>query len=1080
MGALPVGTVTLLLGDIEDSTFLWEQRDDEMPAALAELNAVIDETVAGHDGARPVEQGEGDSFVAGFARASDAVACAFSLQAATLSSGFLRLRMGLHTGEVQLRDGSNYMGPDVNRAARIRDVAHGGQILLSSTTAALAGAHLPAECSLFDLGSVELRGLDQPAPIFQLRHPELPTEAAPRQAPGAVRTNLPAQLTSFVGRVDDTLHVDRLLHDVRVVTLTGAGGAGKTRLAIHVAEGRLGRHRAGVWFVDLSRYNETDAALAGVAEAIGCARTTGLSVDVVARFIRDSERLIVLDNCEHLIAFAASLADGLLRACPNLTILATSREPLGVAGEATFRVPSLAAPHAEDLPAVEVAEFDAVRLFLERATRAKPDFRLDGSTAQAVVEICHRLEGLPLAIELAAARMRALTPQQILEGLHNRFRLLTGGARTTIARQQTLQASVDWSYGLLLDVERTVLNRLSVFAGGFDLDAAEAVCAGGVVEAHHILDIVLHLVDKSLVNADGDRFDLLETVRQYAAARLADSGEADAVRARHYDYFYRAVRLRQAVGEAEDGYRAVIESDYENIRRALQWAAEQTEPIVLARFASRLAPYWLTSTCMVDGVRWMREVIEREADPARKGLALARLGTLLTRSGDYSSDTAARDKGLALLRESGDRALLAAALSISIPTPNSLAELEALAAELGTPQLKVAAAFWRAFVTMQTDPAAAAAMAVDIAPLSRQAGMDWIELSARSLLAVAPVFLGEVAAAISDVESMVAEARDRGEGLLLVTGLTDAALLYELTGERPKCDAALAEIEALGEAVIVAPMPYFPETNCRSLVAMLRAEWDEALEFLTQQLAAPLRAGDRAGALRLMAVVEAVTGRHAEAAGHVVESDALDAGDEVAFMGFVPRDLAGAISARANGEWNRAEELAQVAIGETHARLIWAHWPVVTVLLLADIWSRRGRHEDAIRLLAGVRAETDRKGVVWETPLFTAMRGDAHERCREALGGERFAEVWSEGQMAWDDVVAFAQRGRGPRQRPDVGWDALTPTERQVAELVVAGATNKEVAEKLFMSVATVKTHLTRVYAKVGVSTRGQLAARVP
>jgi len=1074
-GGLPAGTVTLLLGDIEDSTRLWERRPDEMPSAVAALDALVSDTVATHDGVRPVEQGEGDSFVAAFTRASDAVACALALQQVTLAAGPLRLRMGIHTGEVQLRDAGNYMGRTVNRAARLRDTGHGGQVLLSQNAAGLARDQLPEGGALIDLGPVPLASFDEPERAFQLAHPDLPGRFPPLRTLERRRTNLPAQLTSFVGRAADTADVNGLLDEARLVTLTGAGGAGKTRLAIHVGEGRVDSHRDGVWFADLGRFNETEAALAGIAAAVGLARTTGLSFEVLARYIGDSDRLVVLDNCEHLIAFAASIADSLLRACPKLTILATSREPLGVAGEVTFRVPSLAAPTHDGLAVDEVAAYEAVVLFLERARRAKPDFALDDSNAATVVDICRRLEGLPLAIELAAARLRALTPQQILDGLHNRFRLLTGGARTTIARQQTLQASVDWSYGLLLDVERTVLNRLSVFAGGFTLAGAEGVCAGGPVEAHHVLDIVLHLVDKSLVNADGNRFHLLETVRQYAAGRLADAGEAEGTRARHYDYFYTAIRLRPALGDTEDGYRAAVEADYENIRRALQWAAEQPDPTLLARLCSRLAFYWLTGKREVDGVRWFEHVAADEVDAARKGLALVRLGTLLTRTGQFDRDVTVVEEGFTLLRSVDDRATLATALVSSVPTAERMEELEALAAELDSSELKAMAAYWRAWRTMMFgDPAKAASLATEAVELARREGLPWFELSAESVVAIAPVLGGEVAAALEGIEAATEAARRSREGFLLHALLTNQAVLRELMGDHLASQRALAELEALGEEA-GHPLSFVTQ-DAKVWVAVLRTEWDEARHHLSARLDSPARPGVRSALLRLLATVDALAGEHADAARSLGDAARLPLDDSFTFVMDVSAALAAALSARAEGAWAQAEEQAQAALSAP----LYEGQPVrlLTLLLLAGTWVGRGRHEEAVRLLAAARRETDRTGMVWDLPLFVAVRADAVESCRAALGPEQFDDLWAEGAaMSWDEAVAYAQRGWGARQRPEFGWDALTPTERQVADLVAAGASNKDVANKLFMSVATVKTHLTRIYGKVGVSSRGQLSA---
>ena len=456
---VPTGTVTLLLADVEGSTRLWQTAPDEMTVAIANLDRTLAELVATHHGVRPIEQGEGDSFVVAFAKASDAVAFALALQRAPLAP--LRLRVGLHTGDVQLRDEGNYVGPTINRTGRLRNLAHGGQTVLSATTSDLVVDQLPAGAWLADLGSHRVRDLPRPEHVMQLCHPDLPTEfPALRTTDSVAVQHLPVQLTSFVGRASQLAEVRGLLGADRLVTLTGAGGIGKTRLALQVA-GQVAAEFDGVWCVELAPI--TDPALVAVtaARALGLPDQPGRSAtESVVRFIGDRRVLIVLDNCEHLLDAAAQLATALLSGCPAMTVLATSREPIGVPGEVTWRVPPLS-----------LAD-EAMELFTDRARRVLPDFTITADTAGSVTDICRRLDGMPLALELAAARVRALSVAEILDSLHDRFRLLTGGARTAVRRQQTLRASVDWSHALLTEPERMVFHRLAVFLGGFDLDAA--------------------------------------------------------------------------------------------------------------------------------------------------------------------------------------------------------------------------------------------------------------------------------------------------------------------------------------------------------------------------------------------------------------------------------------------------------------------------------------------------------------------------------------------------------------------------------------------------------------------------------
>ncbi len=526
---LPTGTVTLLLADVEGSTRLWQTAPDEMADAVARLDDALSRIVAEHRRVRPVEQGEGDSFVLAFPRATDAVACALDLQRAPLAP--IKIRIGVHTGDVQLRDEGNYIGTTINKAARLRDLAHGGQTVLSGAAAKLVADSLPTDAWITELGPHRLRDLPRAARVLQLCHPDVSVEFPPlRVVDDAAKNRLPVHLTNFIGRRDELIELRNMLVDNRLLTLTGTGGAGKTRLALQLATTTAAEFAGGVWWVDLAPIPHPDVIAVTIALALGLPDQPGRStLDNVVRFIDDHATLMVVDNCEHLLDGTAEVTTELLARCPNLKVLATSREPIGVAGEVSWRVPSLS------------LDDDAVALFTDRARRARPEFVVTEDNIGVVRDLCHRLDGLPLAIELAAARVRALSLPEIVAGLNDRFRLLTGGSRMAVRRQQTLHASVEWSHALLADEERTLFHRISVFAGGFDLEAACFVSAGENTERFHILDELTLLVDKSLVVAKegrrGTRYRLLETIRQYAQEKLAASGEGDAVRGRHRDYY---------------------------------------------------------------------------------------------------------------------------------------------------------------------------------------------------------------------------------------------------------------------------------------------------------------------------------------------------------------------------------------------------------------------------------------------------------------------------------------------------------------------------------------------------------------
>ncbi len=615
-GLLPTGTVTLLLADVEGSTRLWETQPDEMTAAIARLHQAVSEIIPCHDGVQPVEQGEGDSFVAAFARASDAVTAALELQCAPLAP--IRLRIGLHTGEVQLRDDSNYAGPTINRTARLRDLAHGGQTVLSGATEQLVVDRLPAGVWLTELGTHALRDLPRPERILQLCHPDLVNDFPPLREPKVVACQqLPMQLTSFVGRRAELIQVRQLLADNRLVTVTGAGGVGKTRLAVQIAAQLADEFAEGIWYVDLAPITDPTMVRITAARALGLPDQPGRStMDTLVRFIADRQALLVLDNCEHLLDASAELVVALLEACPGLTLLTTSREPIGIAGELSWRVPSLSLTD------------EAIELFIDRARRARPDYAISDGNAEIVVEICHRLDGIPLAIELAAARVRALSLAEIRDSLHDRFRLLTGGARTAVRRQQTLRASVDWSHALLTEPERVLFRRLAVFLGGFDLDAAQAVGGGGDVERFQVLDQLSLLVDKSLVVAfetgldsgGRTRYRLLETVRQYALEKLGESGEADAVRSRHRSYYTAMAAVLDAPA-GRDYEQRLEQADIEidNLRAAFGWSREHSDTELALALASALQPLWLGRGRLREGLAVVRHRARRSQRAGLQG-----------------------------------------------------------------------------------------------------------------------------------------------------------------------------------------------------------------------------------------------------------------------------------------------------------------------------------------------------------------------------------------------------------------------------------------------------------------------------
>jgi predicted ATPase/class 3 adenylate cyclase len=595
---------TFLFTDIEGSTALLQRAGGDVYArVLSDHHGLIRSALAAHGGTELNTLGDG--FFAGFSSPRACVAAALEMQRALGSHGWpggeqVRVRMGVHAGEAE-PTAAGLVGLDVHRAARIAAVAHGGQVLVSQAAAALADGFLPPGAGLRDLGWHRLKDLGRPEQIFQLCAAGLPTEFAPLRSLGnpALPNNLPAQLAAFIGRDREIGEVRALVGSARLVTLTGAGGAGKTRLGLQVAAELLEGSGDGVWLVELAAVTDDDAVAAAIAGALGIPAQPGRpALDTLADALGPQDILIVLDNCEHLIGACAKTAEETLRRCPKVHLLATSREPLGIAGETIYRVPSLSLPAAEsDLAAA--AACDAVALFAARAREQGAPLPVDAQTIPLVVSVCQRLDGMPLAIELAAARLRSMSLADLAGRLDQRFRLLTGGSRTALERQQTLRAAVDWSYSLLTTAEQALLRRLSVFAGSFDLAAAEAVAGSGDIDALEVAGLLGSLVDKSLVVAEPAgtalRYRLLETIRLFAAERLAETGREQAAAAAHCAH-YLAIAEAAAphlAGPQQGSWLGRLDADQANLRRAAEHAAgEPGGTARVLRFGVALWRYW--------------------------------------------------------------------------------------------------------------------------------------------------------------------------------------------------------------------------------------------------------------------------------------------------------------------------------------------------------------------------------------------------------------------------------------------------------------------------------------------------------
>ena len=673
----PAHTVTILFTDIEGSTRLWEEQREAMSVALAAHDATLRAAVESAGGS--VVKTTGDGMLAAFERAESALVAAVEGQRALARQSWpttvpLAVRMAVHTGTAETRDGDLF-GPTLNRTARLLAVGHGGQVLVSGVAAGLAIDGLPAGAELLDLGEHALRDLDRAEHIYQLAVPGLQRDFPPLRSVSHHESNLPEQFTSFVGRGPQLADVATLLESDRLVTLVGVGGTGKTRLALRAAADALDRYRDGVWLVELAPLSDPGIVADEIGRALRIHVQPGQApLEALVDFLRSKDLLLLLDNCEHLVETVVAVTHRLLASCHGLVVLATSREPLGVDGEAVYAVPSMALPVAlemdgarapDDEDIERVGRSEAVSLFVERARATLPSFSLDASNLGAVAEICRRLDGIPLALELAAARVNVLSPAEIAEGLSDRFRLLTGGRRTALPRQRTLQALVDWSWDLLDDADRRLLRGLAVFAGGWTLEAATHVTwqplpggadSAGAVARVTTLDGLSRLVDRSLIAVDrtggtdragATRYRMLETIRQYAADRLAESGETLALRDRHLDLYRALARDAEAGldGPEMPVWLARIDSEIDNVRSALEWALE-TRPVAALEMCVVLTRYWRARVMGSEGLDRMVGAIEAvQRIPAAETESEARQRAVLVARGRAGAALLALHRG---------------------------------------------------------------------------------------------------------------------------------------------------------------------------------------------------------------------------------------------------------------------------------------------------------------------------------------------------------------------------------------------------------------------------------------------------
>jgi predicted ATPase/class 3 adenylate cyclase/DNA-binding CsgD family transcriptional regulator len=980
---LPSGMVTLLFTDVEDSIRLWEADREAMAEASGRHNRMVREQVelsGGH-----VFKTVGEAFRVVFADPFAALASAVAIQWAAGAEPWppglpIRVRIALHSGACVERDG-DYFGPVVNRAGRLLAVGHGGQVLVTGAAYELLADRLRDGVGFRDLGEHCLMDLGRAERVFEVTGPGLAEGFGPLRSLNSpvLRHNLPSQATSFVGRAAELAELRSLVSGgSRLVTIAGPGGIGKSRLALRVAAGALDGEGDGVWLVELAPVAEPELVARTVAAVLRVREEPGrLVLDTVVDAVGDRHLLLVLDNAEHVLGAAAKLADAVMRSCPRACLLVTSREPLGVGGEHVFRVPPLAVPPADLAAPGQLAAFESVQLFAERAVMYRRGFALDAGNAAAVAAVCVRLDGIPLALELAAARLGSLSVPEISARLDQRFRLLTGGSRTALPRHQTLRALIDWSYDLLNPGEQMVLGRLSVFAGGWTLEAAEAVTAAGDAGEWQVLDRLAALVDKSLVQAEdlsgSTRYRLLETVRQYAAERLArqPGPELDETRAAHRDYYLALVETADTFlrGPDEAAWLDRLEAEFDNIRAALAFSLadpDGTEP------GLRLAA----------GLRWFCNMRGRGGEiletlsvllgrPDARALIRARALTaschLRDQFGDDSAVPALADEAIRIARDLNEDAVVADALS----------------------QL-----CW--FRYQHGDLPAARAQVDEAVRLARAAAdprlITYVLLNRGTLAGEG----SDLDGASADLQEAITLARATGDNFQLAVALGNSGVYEQAAGELQAARAHLQEASTLIDRL------RYPSSSVA--LRMVLGYLDLAADPLS-------------------------------ARRHFIAS--LDAARVIGVKSYVPATLLGlALAAGADGDPSVAATLHGVA--DEH-------------------------YEQAGRAVA-----------TFDAPL----RDRDQAQLRVTLGDTAFEAAYRHGRtLSRGDGIALAVATAEPE--PGIASTGpaapLSDREREIMALLAGGATDAQIARRLFLSVNTVRSHLDRIRDKTGARRRPEL-----
>jgi predicted ATPase/DNA-binding CsgD family transcriptional regulator/tetratricopeptide (TPR) repeat protein len=1018
-----------------------------------------------------------DDSVEVFATATEAISAA----AAQRADGAAAPRVALTTGDGQIGPDGQYRGPALDRGVRLRDVAEPGQVLVCDVTASLAAQAVPEGQRLADLGVHRLHVLAQPERIFELVDMRIGPVMPGLLTLDVEPNNLPVQLTTFVGRRDELSSIADLISSSRLLTLTGPPGCGKTRLAAQTAAEQIERWPNGAWWVDLCAVTDAASVAGQVAAATGVlVEPRAGALRALTVHLRDRRLLVCLDNCEQVLDGAAEVVETLLRACPDVSVLATSREPLGVSGEVVWRVPP-------------ISDGEALALFVERASRVRPWLALDAANESVVRSICRELDGIPLAIELAAAWMGTLTPSQIAARLDARLALLVRGPRRAVPRQQTMAAAIEWSHDLLREPARGVFRRLAVFAGGFTLDAACAVCSSDDIDAASMFDLVADLVEKSLVVADeldrDGRYRLLETIRQYALDRLADAGEEHDVRIRHFDYFTRIAEAadHDVVHVDEDDALRRLSAEHDNLRSALEWAFAAGDPDRPRRLSAAMIHLWRLGGHPVEGLRYLRAALDLMPDDrtSRQAQLLCGVAAVAVPGGQVAVIAEAAERAYAVASECRDDTYAARALFL-------LAFVQAFVDfdRSWTLCLDAREHANRAHDPLVTDGAKIAQGILlshrdrfaDARPLLRDGYEGCVRRGNRYFAALALNYLddealltGQIGLACELAEEALAVAEPLADFQCVGQALAHLALARGYAGDIEGARRLLDPIvRSIDDADYRTYVPRLVPTLGK--LHLWAADYEVALAWFERDVryADPI-SPSQIVARSLPGLAAALRQLRRDDEANERAEQAIAAARHLEMWHVVADALEQAAHLAARDDTGTAENLHHEALAlrvEHGLRTAYVDSLDALAALAIDAESL----PEAARIYAASSVARDAISYP-RRPADEPEYGAAVHRLRSALGERTFATVWAEGAtLTLDDAVAYVRRARGARGRPTSGWDSLTPAELDVVRLAAEGLTNPEIGQRLFMSRGTVKTHLAHVFAKVGVANRTELA----